>query len=256
LFPNSKKSYKFLIEPKAEHFPDLILWHKFPELFHFDFPAIAIPNQGLCDEFGVIFLCQVQPGVDESEDLVEIVSIDFHVPVGIIEPKEVLVLLFDFSPHMEDRDQIEKQLKIDPFGLGLLHLLLKRFTQAGVQDVLPQEGDLLEVLQLYRFYLFLVQRREELLQEGQLPRREGLDLARLVPGKLGLVFGPFARLVFYLGWLAILRTHSDKLKFIFFDEPSRKENTHLGRERLSREPLRCSTSPKTSQGLRTQPVSL
>lgn len=117
---------------------------------------------------------------------------------------------------MEDRDQIEKQLEIDPFGLGFLHFLLKRLTKTGVQDMLPQKRYLLEILQLDRFYLLLVQNREELLQEGQLPGREGLDLAWLVLGKLGLVLGPFADLVLYLRWLASLRTHSRQVKFYIF----------------------------------------
>lgn len=86
--------------------------------------------------------------VEQLINFCEITCVNLHVAISIVEPEEEAEFGVSGSGWMEDREQEEEELEIDAFGLDLLHLIFKKFLDAGVERVRVKEGKLIEVLYL------------------------------------------------------------------------------------------------------------
>lgn len=99
---------------------------------------------------------QVHAPIDYFKYLVEIASVDLRILIDVIQPEQILVFLLDLCPEVEYRQEVQEQLKVYAFCLGLAHLLLEQLQKTRVEHMLSQKADLFEVFEFDGLQLLAV----------------------------------------------------------------------------------------------------
>ena len=115
----------FAIESKTQKLLHLIFRYHLPKIFLLYFALTPKTNQTLSNQPGIILLSHPCLPVYHLVYFGEIIHINFHVLVYIVESEDVFVFGLQLGPYVEGRKQVQKQLEIDPFGFYFPHLLLE-----------------------------------------------------------------------------------------------------------------------------------
>ena len=92
---------------------------------------------------------------------------------------------------MKSGEEVEEQFEVDPLGLDLPHFLLEDVPNPGVQGMLSQVLHLLEILDLQRLQVFLIQPSKQLFEILHLFQSIRLNSTNFIFFQLTPVTHPF-----------------------------------------------------------------